>query len=124
MLVAKEKPLYADYGLMDVGANKQRWQKNNDNYYKGPKNGRVSTPNCRFALREFFTGTPIQAKTSLRDTEHRDCPSRDQWHAIGNARFRTSVPDTPATSYLTVAEEKTLYADYFLVDAGANKLRW
>ena len=123
VFVAEERPLYADYGLMDVGINKQRRQTDNDNYYETPKNSSVSAANCRFALRGFFTGTPIHAETSLRDGEHRDCPSRDQTNAIGNARLRTSVSDTPGTSYPTIAEEKPLYADYFLMDAGANKLR-
>ena len=124
VFVAEENPLYADYGLMDVGANKQRRKTNNDNYYEGPKNSSVSAANCRFALREFFTGTPTPAKTSLRDTEHRDCPSRDQWHVIGNARLRTSVSDTTGTSYPTIAEEKPLYADYGLMDVRIHKLRW
>ena len=122
--MAKEKPLYADYGLMDVGANKQRWQPNNDNYYEAAKNSRVSAPNCRFAVRGFFTGTPIHAETSLRDTGHRDCPSRDRWDATGNTRLRTSVSDSPGTLYPTIVEEKPLHADYFLIEVGTHKLRW
>ena len=108
---------------MEVGANKQRRKPNNGNYYEDPKNCRASSPSCRLAVRGFFTGAPIHAETSLRDGEHRDCPSLDQTNTIGNARLRTSVSDTPGTSYPTIAEEKPVYADYGLMNARAHKLR-